>query len=157
MGGHSLRRAGAAFLLVVAVAATALGATVATAPTAGAATTTLVPVADALVNQSTPTTRSGTSGQLVADASPVIQSFLRFDLRSLASLQSAKLRLHVADISNGGSPSGGRVASSTNTTWSETTVTWNTRPSINGATLTTLGAVTRNTWVEVDVTAAVRA
>src|SRR4029079_11121804 len=84
MGGHSLRRAGGALFLLVAGVATALGATVGTAPTAGAATTTLVPVADALVSQSTPTTRSGASGQLVADASPVIQSFLRFDLRSLA-------------------------------------------------------------------------
>jgi hypothetical protein len=91
--------------------------------TAAAATTTMTPVADAAVNQSTPTTRYGTNAQLIADASPVNQSFLRFDLRGVTgTVQSATLRLHVTDISNGGSPAGGTVASSTNTTWSESTV-----------------------------------
>jgi hypothetical protein len=45
----------------------------------------------------------------------------------------------------------------TNTTWSETGVTWNNQPAIDGATLDTLGSVARNAWYEVDVTAHVRA
>ncbi len=143
-----------AAVIVVATLVSVVG----TGNPASAATTTLTPVADAAVNQSTPTTRYGTNAQLIADASPVNQSFVRFDLRGVTNpVQTAKLRLHVTNISNGGSPSGGTVATSTNTTWSESTVTWNTRPTINGAALKTLGAVTLNTWVEVDVTAGVKA
>ncbi|MEK8107002.1 DNRLRE domain-containing protein [Micromonospora sp. M12] len=42
-----------------------------------------------------------------------------------------------------------------NTTWSETGTTWNNQPAIDGATLGTVGAVSGNTWYEIDVTAAV--
>ena len=57
---------------------------------------TLVPVADAYVESSTPAVNYGTSVQLVADASPTRQSFLRFDLSALVGpVQSARLRLHV--------------------------------------------------------------
>jgi hypothetical protein len=158
MGGVRTRRARVrAVVLVVAVAASAV-AVLGAGRDAGAATSTLAPVADASVNASTPTTRLGTSTQLIADASPTIQTFVRFDLRSITGpIQQARLRLHVANASQGGSPSGGTIATSSNTTWSETTVTWNTKPAIDGSAVTTLGAVTRNTWVEVDVTAAIAA
>ncbi len=47
------------------------------------------------------------------------------------------------------------MARMSNTTWSETGVTYNTRPAIDGATLSTLGAVSVGTWYELDVTSAV--
>jgi hypothetical protein len=156
MGGQGRARAGVV-ATAVAVAATTL-AVVAMGDGAGAATATLTPVADASVNASAPNTRLGTGVELVADASPTVRTFLRFDLRTVSgSVQQARLRLHVANTSSGGSPSGGSVATSSNTTWSESTVTWNTKPTINGATVAMAGTVARNTWVEFDVTAAVTA
>src|SRR5262249_42193538 len=66
-----------------------------------------------------------------------------------------KLRIHVDDISNGGSPNGGTFKRMTNTTWSETAGTWNNQPAIDGAPGGTPGSVARNTWDEIDVTATV--
>jgi len=125
---------------------------------AAAATTTLTPTADATVDQSAPTTKLGTKQQLVVDGSPMNQSFLLFDLKTVkAPISSATLRVHVDNIANGGSSSGGVLASSSNVTWSEKSVTWNARPTIDGAPIATIGAVTQNAWVTVDVTAFVNA
>jgi hypothetical protein len=70
-------------------------------------------------------------------------------------VSSAKLRLHVADIKNAGSPDGGTLKAMTNTTWSETGTTWDNQPAIDGAILGSFGSVARNTWYEIDVTSAV--
>jgi hypothetical protein len=43
----------------------------------------------------------------------------------------------------------------TDTTWSETAVTWDNQPDIDGAVVGTLQAVTSSTWYEIDVTALV--
>ena len=43
----------------------------------------------------------------------------------------------------------------TDTSWSETVVTWNEQPEIDGDTVDELGEVTSSTWYEVDVTALV--
>ena len=47
-------------------------------------TTTLTPVADTYVDASTPTTNYGTNARIVADASPVREVLLRFDLSALS-------------------------------------------------------------------------
>jgi hypothetical protein len=121
---------------------------------AGASMSTLIPVADASVSQSASTTRYGTRPLLSVDGSPVLRTFVRFDLASVpASLSTAKLRLHVDDVNGAQSPAGGTLASASNVTWSESATNWNTRPAVDGAALATLGSVARNTWVEVDVTA----
>src|SRR5207253_1269592 len=39
-----------------------------------------------------------------------------------------------------------------NTTWAETGPTYNNQPAIDGTVLGTLGAVARNSWVELDIT-----
>ena len=71
-------------------------------------TNTLTPVADAYVDSSAPTTNFGTNARLVADASPVRESLLRFDLSSLSGpVQEARLRIHVANVADAESPSGG--------------------------------------------------
>ncbi|MET8266752.1 DNRLRE domain-containing protein [Micromonospora arida] len=66
----------------------------------------------------------------------------------------AKLRLRTIS-GNSGSDAGGTFRRMSNTTWLETGTTWNNQPTIDGATLGTIGAVSGNTWYEVDVTAAV--
>ena len=148
----------AAAALAVLLAAIVLQQISSSTPRAGAAPSTLTPVADTYVDQSHANTKYGTSGQVVADASPMTQSFVRFDLASQTMpIANATLRLHVDDSTNGGSPSGGVLGSTTDTSWTEAKTTWNNRPAINGATLAALGAVTRNTWVTVDVTSFVAA
>ena len=138
--------------------AIALGALALAAPQAYATTTvtTLTPVADAYVDSSASSTNYGTNARLIADASPTRQIFMRFDLAAIAGpVQQAVLRMHVADVADAGSPSGGTVAKVNSTSWSETGVKYSNRPTSWGATVATIGAVTRNTWVEVPVTSAV--
>lgn len=80
------------------------------------------------------------------------RSYLRFDLTAASgSVRTAKLRLYCTD----GSPSGGRVFVIPNSSWSETEIVWTNQPAATGTRLATLGPVTANSWVEIDVTAAV--
>ena len=112
--------------------------------------------ADTYVDVDTPTTAYGTSTQLFVDASPQRETFLQFDLSDVANtVVEAKLRIHVADTSNAGSPDGGQVAGVTTAPWSESTLTYENRPTTWGPTVADIGAVTANTWVEISVTPAV--
>ena len=65
-------------------------------------------------------------------------------------VQNAKLRLYVTNDST----SGGSFNKITNTSWAET-ITWNSKPAIDGPLLATLGAATINLSYEVDVTSAI--
>jgi len=123
------------------------------APSAHAATTTLTPSADTYVANNATGTNFGTSGQLGVDASEIKRTFLKFTVSGLTEpITSIKLRLHVDDVAGAESNNGGTWKLMSNTTWSETGVTWNNQPTIDGTTLGTLGAVARNTWVELDLT-----
>ncbi|MFJ2082605.1 DNRLRE domain-containing protein [Micromonospora chokoriensis] len=141
---------------VVTVVLAATAAVVVTgAGSASAASVTFTPVADTYVQSDTASTNYGTSTQIVVDNSPVRRSFLRFTVSGVSgTVTSAKLRLRTIS-GNSGSDAGGTFRQMSNTTWSETGTTWNNQPTIDGATLGTVGAVSGNTWYEVDVTAAV--
>ncbi|PSL53931.1 3',5'-cyclic AMP phosphodiesterase CpdA [Saccharothrix carnea] len=154
------RRAPLALLAIGVVTAATLTAIASSehVPAASAATTTFTPSADTHVDNSATGTNYGTSGQLGVDGSPIKRMFLKFTVSGVSgTVGSAKLRLHTDDVSGSNSPAGGTFRAMTNTTWSETGVTWNNQPAIDGATLDTLGSVARNAWYEVDVTAHVRA
>ena len=127
-------------------------------PAQSATTTrTITASADAYVDNASSTTRLGGSTRLVVDGSPVRQVFVRFDLSTVVGpVQRARLRLHVANVTDGASPDAGIVAK-VDGSWSESTITYANRPTVWGSTVATLGAVIRNSWVEVDVTAAVAA
>ncbi|MEU4552434.1 CBM96 family carbohydrate-binding protein [Micromonospora violae] len=141
-------------VVTVIVAATA-AVVVTGAGAASAASVTFTPVADTYVQSDTAATNYGTSTQVVVDNSPVRRSFLRFTVSGVSgTVTSAKLRLRTIS-GNSGSDAGGTFRRMSNTTWSETGTTWNNQPAIDGATLGTIGAVSGNTWYEVDVTAAV--
>lgn len=106
------------------------------------------PSADTYVSAGTPTTSFGTSTFLYADASPVMQSFLRFDVSGLAgrTVTNAKLRFFVNDAS----PSGGVVHRVPSTTWTEA-ITYSTQPVMDPGALGSFGAVALNSWHEVDL------
>lgn len=120
-------------------------------PAAQAAPTTFTPIADTYVDNGSPATNFGTSSQFVVDNTPIRRSFLKFTVSGLTeAVSSAKLRIHVT--SSGNSSNGGTWKSMTDTTWSETGVTYNNQPTIDGTTLGTLGSVANSTWYEIDVT-----
>lgn len=125
---------------------------------ASAGTTAFVAAADAFTDATTPSTRYGSSTQLIVDGSPQRQVALRFVVSGVSgTVTSAKLRLHVAGVANAGAPAGGTLSRASTNTWTESTVTWFTRPTPTGTPLATLGAVAANTWYELDVTSAVGA
>jgi beta-glucanase (GH16 family) len=122
--------------------------------TAGAQTSslTLRPVADAYVNRSSPDSNYGSRSTLSVDGSPVIRSFLRFDVRGLngARVSSARLRLYVTDDS----ANGFNVAPVSSTSWSEGSITHNNAPSV-GSAIRSIGSYNANRWIELDVSSAV--
>ncbi len=113
---------------------------------------TRTPVADAMISEnsrgtnygSLPTLRVRTTGGSSQ------RDFLKFDLTGLGPVSSARLRLFVVDPSN----SGGSVFS-VGTGWTESGVTWNNQPALQGSAVASIGSAAVDTWKEVDVTSAV--
>jgi hypothetical protein len=113
-----------------------------------AGTYTFTPLADAQVSSDAPTTNYGTSARLTVDGGPAAHSLVRFNASGLAgTVTSARIRIYV----NNPSPDGPTLYR-TSSSWSETAVTWNTRPSASGSALGDLGQVNSGTWVEYNVT-----
>jgi len=110
------------------------------------------PVADAMVDEANPTTAYAKSSQLLAVDKPSRkQSFLRFTVSGLPSgapITDAKLQLYVVNQSVN---SGGIFNSTTNTTWPEG-ITWNTKPTIDGPQLASLGPSTVGAFVSINLT-----
>lgn len=117
-------------------------------------TLTLTPVADAYVDAATPGTSYGTTGSLKVDASSVKQSFMKFSISGIGTryVTDVRLRLWQKDTS----PFGGRVARISSNSWDES-VTWNSRPAIDGATLGSFGPVSAGAWYEISLGQAVAA
>ena len=71
--------------------------------------------------------------------------------KNLSAWGSATLRLYVSDAGS----VGGEFARVADTSWSESAMTWNTRPAADATPFATLGPVTSATWYDVDVSALV--
>jgi hypothetical protein len=111
---------------------------------------TLSPEADARVHEASPSTNYGTSYLRANGGSEMdVETFLRFTVTGApaGSVQSAKLRLYAY---NG--TADGPAVYTTATSWSETGVTWGTRPARTSAATDDKGAIPVNSWVEYDVT-----
>jgi trimeric autotransporter adhesin len=120
-------------------------------PGGGSSSVTYTPTDDAYVRSNFPDENTGAAPTLRAYKSSTAQtdSFLRFAVAApVGSVTSAKLRLFVRDAS----PNGG-VLFTADPGWSESTLTWNSRPAIGTTTLASAGAVTAGTWIELDVSA----
>jgi len=131
-----------------------VGALVATALIVAAepagASTTFHPVADSYIDASTPTKNYGARAYVRADASPVRAAYLRFNVQGVGSATSAILKFYVES----GSSMGLEVHAVGDTSWGETSITYNNAPAV-GATLDTTGAFPAATWITVDVSSAV--
>lgn len=116
-------------------------------------TLSFAPTDDATIRENRPDRNLGADDVVEADNSPVKHSLIRFDVAGVGggTITSATLRLYVVDSSS----YGGTFVGMTDSNWSESTVTWANAPLGDGGTVATLGKVSRNAWIEVDVTAAV--
>jgi hypothetical protein len=131
-------------------------------PPPGASTTISSSVTSYVRNGSFAGQNFGTSNDLVVKKSATSgntrETYLRFDLSSISTITTAKLRLNgrLSDTSNASVLT--RIYSATNTTWSETGLTWNNKPAsgttIRGS-LTVAG--TTSQWYEVDLTSFLKA
>jgi hypothetical protein len=112
-------------------------------PTGDPVTVRLNPTADSYVVSTSPTTNYGTNNQLTSRAtSPVLESFLRFDLPAApagTTLTGASLRVRTSTDSSAAT-SDATDFTVVNGAWAEDTVTWNTRPTGTGVAFATLAA-----------------
>jgi cysteine-rich repeat protein len=121
----------------------------------GLATETLTraPIADTYVESSHPDASFGADDRLRADASTERIAYLRFAVSGVNGrpVESAQLRLEVI----GPSDSGGTVHLITDNSWDESTVSFSTRPPVDGPGLDTIGAVVVGTIVEFQLDGAI--
>ena len=121
------------------------------AQAATTSTRTLSASADARVEAAYPSKNYGRASALSADASPAMESYLRFAVSGVSgTVSSAKLRLYASN----GSVDGPAVYPTTST-WTETGITWKNRPARTGGAADDKAAIGTNSWVEYDVTAVV--
>ena len=124
--------------------------TVAT-PTSPPPATTLVPVADAYVDSSASGTNYGALTKLRTDGSPIVRSYLRFDVQGwVPGTSRATLRLTPTSNLN----TGLLVSRVADTTWGERTVTAANAPPL-GSSLGTTAAPKTGVPLSIDVTAAI--
>ncbi len=128
--------------------------------TGGGATVVFRPTEDSYVQASNPTANFATRTFLRQrqSGSENIYSYLKFAVSGLnGSVLNAKLRLYVTNESTtGGSAySVSNNYKGTSTAWAQSGLNWNNAPVISGTALSSAGAVTLNSWVEFDVTAAI--
>jgi phosphatidylinositol-3-phosphatase len=126
-----------------------LAAAVLAAPTVGAASS-VAASADSYVSSTSPTANYGKATQVRFDGSPVVLSYLRFDLGSMSGVvTSATLQLYANSSS-----STGYEVHRTLSVWSETGITWTNAPAV-GTLVGRMGAFAASTTTSVDVTSAV--
>ena len=119
--------------------------------TPAAVTLTFAPAADAYVYQSSPTNNYGTSNLLRADGSPIMRSYLRFDLQGISGTVT---RVTLRVYANSASSSGYDIGNVTDNTWTESTINYNNAPAI-GSSVGTSGSFGAGVWTTVDVTSLV--
>lgn len=137
--------------LVLAVVGQGAVAVVNASAVRAADTAVFTPIADAMIRSDQPARNFGADSRLVADSSPKMKAFLRFDVAGLtAAPTGARLRLWVTDKSSNG-PEVHAVAGA----WDESTLTYDNRPAVGSAVIADVGSVTAGRWLEYNVGALV--
>jgi hypothetical protein len=141
-------------VLAAGLATAAVAATAAVVGSPASAATTFTATADAYVESTSPSTNFGTAPKIRVDNDPVARTFLKFTVTGLTQPVTRAV-LRIRTTSKGGSDTGGVWRPITDTSWSETGVTWDNQPAIDGTRKATLGPVTKNKWYAIDVTSVV--
>jgi len=103
------------------------------------------------VYQTNPTTNYGTSNLLRTDGSPIMRSYLRFNIQGVSGTVT---RVTLRVYANSASSAGYDIGNVTDNTWSESTINYNNAPAI-GNSVGTSGAFGAGVWTTVDVTSLV--
>ncbi len=128
---------------------TAVPPTPTNTPGPGGGTLTFTAVDDAMVLSNRPTVNYGSSITLGTDGSPIIRSYLKFNVSGLdGSVASATLRVFML---SGNVPFD--VAQVSNTSWSESSINYSNAPAI-GSVINGSGSASSG-WIEIDVTSAI--
>jgi hypothetical protein len=109
---------------------------------------------DARVKESSPNSNYGTSSRLQADndTDPNVESFIRFTVSGVSGqILQTRLRLYVTTNGSRNGP----AAYSTEASWTELGITWNTRPPRTSRAVDNKDRIKKTSWVEYDVTALV--
>jgi parallel beta-helix repeat protein len=117
----------------------------------GGSTLTFIANADSYVRDASLTSNYGTNTQLWVDSgtNENYESYLKFTVSGvIGSVQSATLRVY----STSGTVDGPAVYATTSS-WTETGITWNTRPARTSGGMDDKGAIATGVWVEYNVTA----
>jgi hypothetical protein len=104
----------------------------------------------AYTSESEPTANYGTRDAFRIDASPIRNSYLRFEVQGIEAVQSAALRIF-AETSNS---VGFDVRGVGDNTWEESTITYDNMGSF-GAVVGSSGPVSGGNWCKIDVTSLV--
>ncbi|RMD97177.1 MAG: tandem-95 repeat protein, partial [Calditrichaeota bacterium] len=132
-----------------------------TVNTATGGTFTFNPTGDASVNSSNSTANYGDRPSLALKLDTAdFDSYLKFEVTGLSGpVVKATLRLFATDGSDDGGSvyAVGNEYAGTTDPWDETGITFDNAPPISGTALASAGAVSADTWVEFDVTAAIAA
>ena len=133
--------------------AAGMEATAAPAAAAGALSPiTFHPIDDAYVAGELPNANFGSDVLLGADASPVRESYLKFDLRAIASqpISQATLRIYVTNGSGGPF----ELRDVPDNSWTEASITFNSKPAKGELIAGFTPGTATGRWLEVDVTSA---
>jgi acid phosphatase type 7 len=103
---------------------------------------------DSYIKSDSATTNYGTNSGLRTDNSPIIRSYLRFDVPA-GTILSATLRVYATSAN-----STGYFVQLTNNGWSELTLNYNNAPTVSGN-YGSSGAIIANRWTEVNITSLV--
>jgi hypothetical protein len=118
-------------------------------------TLTFPSVADSYVREAGPNSNYGTNIQLWAASGTSVNyvNYLKFVVSGVVgSVQGATLRVYSTS-----STVNGPAAYATTNSWTETGITWNTRPALTNSGLDDKGTITNGIWVEYNVTPLVMA
>jgi hypothetical protein len=119
-----------------------------TSPGSGG-TFTFTPIADSYVNETSPTINYGSQTSLRTDGSPIIRSYLRFNVQGLSgNVTRATLRVFANTASSAGCSANGV----SNNTWTESAINYNNAPPV-GSALGSSGPFGAGVWINIDVTA----
>jgi hypothetical protein len=123
-------------------------------------TATLAPTADSYVRASNAGSNFGTATTVTVQQGSTTSNqrwtYLKFDLASVPTITNAKVRLFGAVSATTTTAIQTAVYSVSNTTWTETGLTWNNKPASGSTALATTTIVNNSTaarWYELDVTA----
>jgi hypothetical protein len=109
---------------------------------------TFTTTADAYVDSNNRSRNYGSSTTLRADGSPIVRSYLRFNLQGLGgTVTRATLRVYANSASSGGF----QVRGVSSNSWGESTITYNNAPPV-GNVLVSSGSFGSSGWKSVDIT-----